>query len=150
MKDNIPNLASCTKEFIEAVANIYPEYLIDKDGNVDICATLYLCGFHITNKDYLRGIRITEDAVVRSWKYPYMTYKTTVYSGKCRKAVKGVDSEGKVLYDMNKWHCMKPFYEKCEILQPTNLEAYIDVSTLRNILEIGDMVSYNKINDGVV
>lgn len=142
---HIPNLASVTKEMVAETAKSNPELFV-KDGEIDLYTVLYALGFYIDKNDYQKGIRTTEDVIVRNHLQPEFTYITTVYAGKCRRAVKFV-RDGKIVYDKNKWHSNKELFEQREVLAPDNIYEYIPKHTMANVLEIGDINFYNKDKD---
>lgn len=139
---HIPNLASCTYEMVHATAWANPDLFI-KDGEISLYRTLFHLGFYIDNKDYLKGIRTTHDVLVRCHLQPDLVYTTTIFAGRCRRAVKFVKN-GKPVYHKNVWHHRKTWYERNEVLQPDNIFEYIPRENMTNILEIGDIGFYNK------
>jgi hypothetical protein len=137
--DYVPNLASVTHELVLEVAATNPKLFI-KEGEINLSPILFFLGFYIDNNDYLKGIRIVKDIMVRDSKVPSKVYLTTVYTGKVRRVVTGV-CEGRLVYDKEKFHPLKALYEKHEVLQPVNL----DVSKVMfDIVDIGSVLYYNK------
>lgn len=136
------NVCSVTKELVLHTANLYKDILI-QDGVVNLHATLFALGFYIDKEDYLKGIRVVENVYVRCLDYPSKVYKTTVYNGNIRKAVSSVKN-GRIFYDKENYHQLKPFYEKYEILQPFDVRPFVDEKALKDILKIGHWFYYNK------
>lgn len=136
------NVCSVTKEFVEQTANLYKEYLI-KDGEINLYATLFALGFYIDRESYHKGVYKVEDVYVRCLDVPSKVYPTTVYNGNIRRAVKSVKN-GYIKFDKHNYHCLKPIYDKYEVLQPFDVSPYVDENLLKDILEIGDWMSYNK------
>lgn len=138
------NLCSVTEEKVIETAKSNKE-LFYFEGGINIPRVLFSLGFKIDFSDYGKGYRVTGDVYVRNTKKPHLVYKTKIYSGKVRKKVKSV-VDGKINYGKD-FHEMLKLYQKTEILQPDNIYDYIPEEDMENILSIGSVVNYNKIND---
>jgi hypothetical protein len=137
-----PNLAAVTHEMVLETAKKAPE-LFMKKGVVDIYTVLFFLGLRINQKDYQKGIRTSTGVYVRNHLLPHLLYKTTVYSGKVRNAVECV-IDGKIYYNKDEMHELKPLYDKYKVLQPKNIYDYIAKEDMVDVLSIGSVLDYNK------
>ena len=140
---NVGNLCSVTKELVYEVANMYPDYLISEEKGINIPATLFALGFYIDKGDYLKGVRVVEDVYVRTLQDPEHVYKTKLYTGVIRKAVRSVKG-GKIIYKKDQYHFLKPYYEKNSVLQPNTLEKYVCPEDIKVIFKVGEESFYGK------
>lgn len=131
---------SVTKEFVNYVADLCPEYLKSPSGKVITPAVLFILGFEIDFDGKYNSFYTINDAIVRTKDKPYETYRTTVYNGKVRKELIGWDSfKEQPIYHKTKYHMFETKYANKEILTIGNIPENLIV----NIDQIGDIIAYN-------
>ncbi len=139
-------LTCVTKELVHQTAHTQPDLFI-RDGVIQTYFVLYHLGFDIRWKRIDKNVAISENKVVRDQTRPYLTYRTTIYKGLLRRAVKSVNStepynecsevqapDG-IRYHRYKWHELEDLYRKYGVLQPTNLSDYIQEEDMINIAD---------------
>lgn len=138
-QDELAAPCSVSQEFVDYVASLHPELLLDKSGQPIIPRVLFMLGFHINIDKPFNDIYITLNMRIRSVARPYETYLTTVYNGRTRKYVDKFE-DGKVVYSKFDNHQLRRLYETVEVVTI----GHISKDLLSDINTIGDITAYNN------
>ncbi|AUR87452.1 coil containing protein [Vibrio phage 1.101.O._10N.261.45.C6] len=139
-------VCSVTRELVQEVADSNPNVFKTPNGSINEVAVLYYLGFHVdaSSKYNYQGVYILDEVYVRDYKNPERCYRTTVYNGRLRKAHK-TDAKGKVLFNekgkplySKAWHELYDVYINVEVLQPSDLKAFVSEDRFENILDVGN------------
>ena len=146
-------MAAVTEHLVMEVAEEKPHLFI-RNGKVDINSVLYYLGIDVDTRIVAEGkdrdglwnvnnYSIQYDKMVRSIQFPRKSYKTTIYKGYIRNAVK-VDENGKLQYDASgypmkdktKHHHLKELYDKFEVLQAKDILRYMKEEDMVDLCEV--------------
>ena len=149
-------VAAVTEHLVMEVAEENPQLFI-REGKIDIEGVLYYLGMDVDKRIVAEGkdrdglwnvnnYSIQYDKMVRSIQFPRKAYKTTVYKGYIRNAVKVVngklllDESGHPMKDKTKHHHMKELYDKFTVLQCKDVLRYIAVEDMVDL----DTIKWEK------
>jgi hypothetical protein len=124
---------------VTAVAEQFPEKYIDDRGETKLYSVLHDLGFYIDHADYLKGVRTSDDVIVRDNSMPSRVYHTKIYNGTVRNEVERMNGNKKIIDKF--WHYI---YDKYEVLQPKDLQKYVSLDKMGSILDIGTIDYYNQ------
>lgn len=127
---------SVSHHLVEEVSAEYPETLRDIRGNILIPETLHFLGFDVKVGMQDKNVSTHHNMMIRSNKDKTRCYKTTVYKGRVRKAIKGVVN-GVIEYERHKMHELLDHYNTYEVLQPDDLSKYVKEEDLLYIEDQG-------------
>ena len=133
---------SVSKELVEYVARLLPDTLMDSNGSPKITETLFYLGFKIKPHNKNLNYYTLPHVLIRDNSMPHKVYRTTVYNSQLRNEAVGIDVNGKIRYN-NKSHWLKKYYDKFEILTPTNIGEIIAKDLIQDISEIGTLENYH-------
>ena len=129
---------SVSQEFVDYVAQLSPELLLDKEGQPIIPRVLFMLGFHINIDKPYNDIYIIPNSRVRTATRPYETYITTVYNGRTRNVL-GSYENWVCEYVKCENHPLKRLYEEVEVVTI----GHVDEALITDINDIGNILAYN-------
>lgn len=135
----LKTLCTVTQEMVTAVAEQFPEKYIDDRGEIKLYSVLQDLGFYIDHADYLKGVRTSDDVIVRDTSMPSRVYRTKIYNGTVRNEVERMNGNKKIIDKF--WHYI---YDKYEVLQPKDLQKYVSLDKMQSVLDIGTIDYYNQ------
>ena len=127
---------SVTHHLVDEVSREFPESLRSIRGELLLPETLYFLGFDIKTGMSNKNFSKHPDTLIRSLTDKEKCYKTLVYKGKLRHAVKSVIN-GEIIYHENEMHHLMDEYNTYEVLQPEDLSKYVSDDELLWIEDFG-------------
>ena len=138
----VPSPCAVSKEFVQKVASLAPEMLMNGD-NININRTLFLLGFDLSytgdfsNQYGKQCYTVFKDVMIRNPAMPSKVYKTDIYNGQLRNEVDYV-VDGKVTYK-NQKHYLERVYMDNEIITIDTIPEDV----LTNIVDVGIKQHYD-------
>lgn len=127
---------SVTHHLVEETSKQNKDLFLDARGNIKLTEVLFHLGFKINKKVLTKNVSVHNNMLIRSSKNKRQCYRTKVYKGVLRNAIKDVVGE-EIIYHKHKLHDLYDKYVDIEVLQPDNLYDYVKEKDLHWIDEFG-------------
>lgn len=127
---------SVTHHLVDEVSREFPDQLRSRQGDLLLYETLHFLGFDVKLNNYNKNVSVHPNTLIRSSLDKEKCYKTLVYKGRVRKAIKEV-RHGEIIYYKHKMHDLMDEYNTYEVLQPQDLSKYVSADEFMNVNDFG-------------